>query len=89
MKRYIDADKLMTWFDDHYDFEEFSVGYISGIIREQPTAPVREVVLCRDCKNYEPGEPPVGWCHAWSGATLEDAFCSFAERIEEANESGI
>lgn len=35
--RLIDVDALMTWFNDHYDHEEFSVGYIAGIINEQPT----------------------------------------------------
>lgn len=35
--RLIDADALMTWFNNHYDDEEVTVGYISGLIKEQPT----------------------------------------------------
>ena len=44
MARYIDADKFKVWFDNHYDDEEFTVGYIVGILEEQPTADVRENV---------------------------------------------
>ena len=81
MPRYIDADALLDHIPNLYERRE-----VGRWVDEQPTAPVREVVLCRECKNFEPGEPPVevGWCHAWSGATLEEAFCSFAERMEEA-----
>jgi hypothetical protein len=38
MRRYIDADALMTWFDNHYDDEEVTVGFVSGLIKEQQTA---------------------------------------------------
>jgi len=42
--RLIDADALMTWFDNHYDDEEMQVGYVSGIIREHPTIEAVPVV---------------------------------------------
>lgn len=35
--RPIDADALLTWFNNHYDDEEVTVGYVSGLIKEQPT----------------------------------------------------
>ena len=37
MSRYIDADKLRTWFESHSVWDEFTVGYIVGLIDEQPT----------------------------------------------------
>lgn len=69
--------------------KENPVSWIGGIddalrvIDELPSVPIREVVLCQDCKNYELADPPEGWCHAWSGTTVDDAFCSFAERVKE------
>ena len=57
--RLIDADVLITWFNDHYDDEEFSVGYISGLIKDAPTIEpqrmrgrwviVDENVCCSEC----------------------------------------
>ena len=41
--RLIDADALITWFNDHYDDEEFSVGYISGLIKDAPTVDIPTV----------------------------------------------
>lgn len=41
--RLIDADVLITWFNDHYDDEEFSVGYISGLIKDAPTVDIPTV----------------------------------------------
>lgn len=39
--RTIDADRLLTWFDHHYDDEEVTVGFVSGLIKEQPTIEAR------------------------------------------------
>ena len=35
--RLIDADKLRMWFESHSVWDEFPVGYIMGLIDEQPT----------------------------------------------------
>ena len=37
MSRLIDADALMTWFDEHYDDEIVTVGYVTGLIKDEPT----------------------------------------------------
>jgi len=53
-KRYIDADKLRKDVEDLHDcYNGFSDTYdkacIIGLIDEQPTADVVEVVRCKDC----------------------------------------
>ena len=35
--RQIDADALLTWFDEHYDDEIVTVGYVTGLIKDEPT----------------------------------------------------
>ena len=35
--RLIEADKLRAWFESHSVWDEFPVGYIMGLIDEQPT----------------------------------------------------
>ena len=35
--RLINADKLRAWFESHSVWDEFPVGYIMGLIDEQPT----------------------------------------------------
>ena len=37
MTRLIEADALRAWFENHSVYDEFSVGYIMGLIDEQPT----------------------------------------------------
>ena len=37
MSRLIDADALRSWFENHSVYDEFPVGYIMGLIDEQPT----------------------------------------------------
>ena len=37
MTRLIDADALRSWFENHSVYDEFTVGYIMGLIDEQPT----------------------------------------------------
>ena len=47
--RLIDADALMTWFNDNCDVDEdVSVGCVSGVIEEQPEA----VVRCENCEYW-------------------------------------
>lgn len=40
--RLIDKDALMMWLDNHYDDEEVTVGFVSGLIKEQPTIEARK-----------------------------------------------
>lgn len=49
-------------------------------IANLPSADVVDVVRCRDCKYYEPNSPYDGWCHGWSGMTVDDGYCSYGER---------
>lgn len=37
MTRLIDADALRAWFSDHSVYDEFPVGYIMGLLDDQPT----------------------------------------------------
>jgi len=37
MSRLIDADALITWFDEHYDDEYVTVGFVTGLIKDEPT----------------------------------------------------
>lgn len=44
MRRLIDADALRAWFSNHSVYDEFPVGYIMGLLDDQPTVdavPVR------------------------------------------------
>lgn len=43
MKDLIDRQALLRWFDNWYDHDEFSVGYITGIIGEQPPVDAQPV----------------------------------------------
>ena len=58
------------------------------VLKDVPSADVQQVVRCNDCKYFEPYGHYEGWCHAWSGMTVDDAFCSFGERKDgEQNET--
>ena len=37
MTRLIDADALRAWFSNHSVYDEFPVGYIMGLLDDQPT----------------------------------------------------
>lgn len=37
MTRLIDADALRAWFSDHSVYDEFPIGYIMGLLDDQPT----------------------------------------------------
>lgn len=74
--RLIDADVLLTWFNNHYDHEEVTVGYVSGLIKEQSTidaVPVRhgkwldrEVVDDRkDAKIQQWQQARCSCCNKW------------------------
>ena len=74
MARYIDADALLDHIPNLYERRE-----VARWVDEQPTAPVREVVLCKDCKHNpkdtwfecpmaglsEKQRPETAWC--WRG----------------------
>ena len=47
----IDKDALMMWLDNHYDDEEVTVGFVSGLIKEQPTIEERKVGKWRYSRN--------------------------------------
>ena len=79
--RLIDADVLITWFNDHYDDEEFSVGYISGLIKDAPTIEPQRIkgkwiqdnyydtkFVCDKC-----GEP----CATYINGKPRDMFCKW------------
>lgn len=77
--RLIDADALMKWANDHYDFEVYTVGYISDLIKDSPTVDAVPVIRCKDCKcHYE------SKCENWEYiSTDDDYFCKDGERKEE------
>lgn len=55
-----------------------------GAILDIPAADVRPVVLCRDCKWYDPVN--TDWCCTFVNGPIcptEDDFCSFGERRED------
>ena len=39
----INADELMEWCNNHYDFEVYTVGYISNLIKDMPTVDAEPV----------------------------------------------
>ena len=56
---------------------------IKGVINSIPAADVRPVVLCRDCKWYDPANSD--WCCTFVNGPIcptENDFCSFGERRE-------
>lgn len=68
---------------------DYLTGYISalstveGMIAEQPSADVVEVVRCKDCRNFEQGF--IGWCNEFERSIYSDNFCSYGERKELDN----
>lgn len=52
MPRYIDADMLKQSIRKKYSDLGIRIG-VNGIINEQPTADVVEVVRCKDCENWD------------------------------------
>ena len=82
MKRYIDADKAIEAFYKYPNIDWTTLDVL-GKIDTLPTADVREVVLCKDCMHN--GSYDTDCPIYWNGKE----YCSFGERIEEANESSI
>ena len=50
--RLIDADALKKWTDEHYDFEEFAVGYFVKIIQDIPTVDAIPVSFIKEMKAW-------------------------------------
>ena len=92
MRRYIDADKLLT--DEILHILPFGCGRASGRavvfvedIEKIPTADVVEVVRCKDCFYSEKtlsDECPkeCSWCRKLCFVTHENHYCSYGERRE-------
>ena len=70
----IDRQALLGWFENWSDYDEFSVGYITGVIKDEPSAQP-EIIRCKDCKYYD-GNP----CEIVDYYNTADDFCSYAER---------
>lgn len=71
--RLINGDALLTWFDEHYDDEIVTVGYVAGLIKDEPT--------------IEP-EPKTGkWILDWkhNKATCSECHRSFYDAFDIEN----
>ena len=50
--RLIDADALITWFEEHFDDEYVTVGFVTGLIKDEPTIEpdwAELMVICDNC----------------------------------------
>lgn len=87
----INADELMEWCNNHYDFEVYTVGYISNLIKDMPTVdavPVRhgkwiEHEWAEESEgliipNYECSE-----CHMWERKESDYCPCCGAKMDAE------
>ena len=85
MSRYIDADALKQSIRKKYSDLEIRMG-VNGIINEQPTADVVEVVRCEDCMWNDIHVTPKG--HAYHICRLmnlafdnnDNFFCAYGEK---------
>ena len=84
MSRLIDADALRAWFSDHSVYDEFPVGYIMGLLDDQPTVEAVPVIRCKDCK-FLRFTGTVWKCQNRLVMMLcePNDYCSRAERKEE------
>lgn len=85
MGKVIYSDALMTWFNDHYDYDEdVSVACVLGAIAEQPEA----VVRCCDCVYWDTQDQTanmIAKCNYYSAErycvyTNSKDYCSGGER---------
>ena len=83
MARYVNATKLTEHIEaemrKHGD--EYGAYQILADIEDFPTADVREVILCKDCKYASPYwmEGTI-FCEDSGCRNFEDGFCNYAER---------
>lgn len=81
MKDLIDRQALLEWFKNWSDYDEFSVGYITGVIEDEPSADAVEVVRCKDCKSFSHG-----YCKFHDAKFVrEDGYCYWGERKNDHN----
>lgn len=107
-KRLVDANALKAIFDKRYDnafmqshtrpniawWEGYSAGVNWGrnTITDVPTVDAVEVIRCKDCKYWKPGDAKggnsiedlqvIGGCKWTNFCRREMDFCSFGERKE-------
>ena len=98
MARLIDADRALEIVRDQriaHPNAYLLTDYVTLILREAPTVDAVEVVRCRDCKWYMPGDlfTDIMFCHRLkkdNGKPAKynycaDDFCSYGERKEGAD----
>lgn len=91
MTEYIDRERVLA--NATFVHGQWDDTYISAEkIKEIPAADVAPVVRCEDCKhriykhvNSWIGE--IGGCNIFDHPMPNNAFCSYGERKDEANES--
>lgn len=59
--------------------------YIVDMYCEAAGVKCEEIVRCKDCRHYKPGEeqPPVDWCCYFHDEVTPLGFCAWGERSEE------
>lgn len=88
MADYIDRQALLEWFKNWSDYDEFSVGYITGVIEDEPPVDAVRVVRCNDCKYWDIFDahsticPDNRRCKGIIGKmyTAPDYYCAYGER---------
>lgn len=81
-KKYVEIDeaiKEIYRFDGYLD--EDMIWRLHYALRKLPTADVRHVVTCRDCKHYELDN---GWCEYFDTDRVFKDYCSEGEKREES-----
>ena len=91
MSRYIDADALIKTVNEFIEFYNLGMlnvdSFVEAVVDMLPTADVREVVRCKDCKHarvhdYAPAECQY-YCTLAVNYHSQNFFCALGERREE------
>ena len=84
-------DAYITLTDYYHHSTKIQHMALKEALDRVPTAEVRPVVLCKDCKYfsevmYKGTQFEYGYCDRWAGGTLMDPedFCSRAAKKEES-----
>ena len=93
MKEYIEREALKRELAP-YEENDFSqqMDVILAIVDAQPTADVVEVTFCEDCRYYQDAkvnEKGFLICPASGMEITETDYCSYGERMDKENETGI
>jgi len=90
MSRYIEVDHLKKSVEELPNcYNGFSDTYdkscIIGLIDEEPTADVVEVVRCKDCKHRDPEDKKCDAGHdiLWQLPRDDEWFCADGEKVTE------